>query len=53
MNLKNLKNEVNNFKTAAKTGKFGDEPVTASELNAAVDAAAALFAAIIEKMEND
>lgn len=51
MNSENLKNEVNNFKQAARTGKFGDEPVTAAELNAAVDAAAELFAAIIERIE--
>lgn len=53
MNVENLNNEVNNFRNAAKSFNAGDAPVTVSELNAAVDAAAEMFKAIIEKMQRN
>ncbi len=43
--------EVHKFKSTAKVMKSGNEPVTAEELNNAVDAAAELFARLMERIE--
>lgn len=53
MDVWNLRNAVNNFASDAKVRKADDEPVTAGELNAAIDEAAKLFSKLVEQLEKN
>lgn len=51
MDISNMRNAVNNFVCDAKARKADGEPVTAGELNAAIDEAAKLFNKLVEQLE--
>ena len=53
MDVGNLRNAVNNFANDAKARKADGEPVTAGELNAAVDEMARLFSKLVEQLEKN
>ena len=53
MDVGNLRNAINNFACEAKARKADGEPVTAGELNAAIDEAAKLFRKLVEQLEKN
>ena len=53
MDVGNLRNAINNFACDAKSRKADGEPVTAGELNAAIDEAAKLFRKLVEQLEKN
>ncbi len=53
MDVWSLRNAVNNFASDAKVRKADNEPVTAGELNAAIDEVAKLFSKLVEQLEKD
>jgi hypothetical protein len=53
MDVGNLRNAVNNFACDAKARKADGEPVTAGELNTAIDEAVKLFRKLVEQLEKN